>query len=478
MTTPRRVTKNTFFLFLGDGISRVLGLALIIFIARYLGDIGYGKYAFAFAFASLFLVLSDLGISALTIREVARDTSKAGKYIGSSVIIKAILSLGCLILIAIVINLMDYPQDTTLAVYIVGLALVFSSFNDFSRSIFRAFEKMEYEMVTKIAVSILALGLGLMVLLLGYGLVELVLMLLVARAFIFLASSAIVIRTFARPEFKLDPQFSKGLIKSAIPIGLSAVFVAIYFQIDSVMLSVMKGDAPVGWYNASYQLIMGFLFIPHAFTHVMFPLLSRYFRSSIDSLKFAYEKSFKYLLMLALPFSIGTTLVAHRIIFLLYGEGFANSVIVLQILAWAGSLIFLANLTGAVMISIDRQKTNMFIVGSGAVANIILNLILIPRYSFIGAASATVVTNLLVLSLGYRYVKRYLRGLPLSKICVKPLAAASIMGIIVYLLNANNFNLFVIIIGAAFLYGGILYLIKAFDADDLSLMKRAFRREV
>ncbi|HEX77191.1 MAG TPA: flippase [Dehalococcoidia bacterium] len=474
-SAARRVAINSSFLFLGDIVSRLLHLVLIIFIARELGDIGYGKYAFAFAFTSLFIIFSDFGLSILSIREIARDKSKASKYLSNVSIVKAILSLITFALIVIVINLMDYPQDTTQTVYIVGLIVVFSSFTQFFRSIFRAFERMEYEMMTRIVEETLVIGAGLTVLFLGYGLLELVSVILVARFLMSLFSLAIVIKRFTAPELSLDIPLAKQLIKAALPFGLMAIFLTIYFQIDSVMLSVMKGDAVVGWYNAAYQLVLALMFIPAAFIGSLYPLLSRYFKSSKDSLRITYEKSFKYLLILAIPLGIGTTLVADKVIALLYGAGFANSVIALQILVWAVSLIFLTSLAGHTMASIDKQWISVRNMGIGALLNIILNLLLIPPYSYIGAAVATVATELTIFVLYYHYLQRHLYRLPMHRVILKPLAAALIMGIIVYGFDFITTNVFIIVLGAILSYGVLLYLLRVFGPDEIRLIRDFYK---
>jgi O-antigen/teichoic acid export membrane protein len=91
------------------------------------------------------------------------------------------------------------------------------------------------------------------------------------------------------------------------------------------MLSLMKGDAAVGLYSAAYQLINALGFIPVAFTAALLPVLSRLHITGQDSLRFAYQKSFKYLLLVALPIAVATTLVADRIILGIYSSGFSEA---------------------------------------------------------------------------------------------------------------------------------------------------------
>ena len=478
MTTAKRIAKNSSFIFLGDAIGHILQLVLVVYLVRYLGAVTFGKYAFAFAFTSLFMILSDLGLSTLSIREIARDTSKAGEYLTNISITKFILSLITIVLIIVTINLMHYPQDTTLAVYIVGGVTVFTSFITSFRSIFRAFERMEYETITRIAERLLIFGSVLPILFLGYGLIEVVSAMLIAQALIFMFTLAIIIKKFTRPVLSFDFSLCKTLIKAALPFGLASVFTVIYFQTDTVMLSIMKGDAVVGWYRAAYGLVMGTLFIPGAVVGALYPVLSRYFTSSKDSLMVVYEKSFKFLLMLAVPLGIGTTLLADRIIIFLYGEEFAPSIIALQILIWVASILFIYSIVGYTLASINKQLVDTHITGISALLNVGLNLLLIPTYSYVGAGIASIVSQVFVFTCEFSYLQKKGYGFKVSKIVLKPLCAGLIMGLFIYGLGVMHINLFVIIIGAIVIYATCLYLLKVFDEKEMEMMRDVFKNKV
>lgn len=450
----------------------------MVFLARFLGDVQYGRYAFAFAFTALFLIVSDLGLSVLSVREIARVPQKASEYLTTISLTKLVFSLIMVGLIVMVINLMHYPKDTTTMVYIVALITVFTSFSSFFRAIFRAFERMEYEAMTVVAERVLVVGAALAVLLLGYGLVQVVSAMLVAQAVACLFTLVICVRKFARPRLTFDFSLSKRLVKAALPFGIAGVFAAIIFQTDTVMLSIMKGDAAVGWYNAAYRLVLGTLFIPAAFVSSIYPVLSRFFISAKDSLVMTYEKSFKFLATLAIPLGISTTLIAGKIIFLLYGVEFANSVIALQILIWAVSLMWVRAIIGYTLASIDRQIVDTRIASMCALLNVVLNLILIPRFSYIGAGIASVISQIVLFTLEFNYLQRHLRKINILKMFLKPLCAALIMGGVVYILNgilnATWVNLFVIIFSAIAIYGVFLYLFKAFDHQEIQLIRSVF----
>jgi O-antigen/teichoic acid export membrane protein len=474
MNTIQTIAKNTAVLFAANIITSILSLILVIYIARYLGAVGFGKYSFALVFTGFFGIITNLGMNELIIREVARDKSKASKYLGNVAIIRAILSIIALVLVVITINLMNYPEDTTTAVYIFALYTILLSVGNIFRVTFRAFEKMEYEAMINILVKGITVSLGLVVLFYGYGLIELAFVFLISSVFNLLFCFSICVKKFARPKLEIDLDFWKEAIKTSIPFSLSSIFIMIYWRIDTVMLSVMKGDAVVGWYNAAYNLVFAFEPIVFIFMSAVFPVMSKLFVSSTDSLKIAYEKSIKYLLIIGLPISVGMMVLADKIILFIYTDAFTSSIIALQILAWGVLLLFLYRPALYLLGSINKQKQMAFIGGMGAIGNIALNLLLIPKFSYVGAGIATIATESLVVVLYFYYSSKYLYKPPIHKIIIKPLIASLVMGIFVY--QFKGLNLILVIVFAAVLYFFVLYVIRTFSDEDIDLFKQILKR--
>ena len=410
MNTVRRVAKNTLSLASAEVITKLLAFVMVIFIARHLQDVGFGKYSFALAFASFFAIVSDLGLSTLTIREVARDKSLAGKYLGNILLVKFVLSFVSFLLVVVSINLMHYPPDTTLAVYIAGASVVVTSFNQFFISIFRAFEKMEYEALVRVVEKVVVFSLVMCLIYFGYGLIAIVSAFLISSVLSFLFSGLIVFKKFANPKFEVDFSFLKNAIKDALPFGLTAIFVVIYFRIDTVMLSVMEGDAVVGWYNAAYNIIAGLnAVIAGSIAGVSYPLMSRYFKTADGNLKKIYVQLLQVLFATGLFISIFVTIFSAEIIQILYGYEYSNSAMALKVLIWSFFIICISTISSTLLYSINKQKIVMIGTGLGAILNIVLNLILIPHYSLVGAAYATVVTELLGFIIYFYYSTKLLK---------------------------------------------------------------------
>jgi O-antigen/teichoic acid export membrane protein len=150
MNTIQTTAKNTSVLAISQVITSILGFFLLIYIARYLGEVGFGKYSFAVSFTTLFVIFADPGISNYIIREPARNKNLTNEYLTNVSIIKLLLSFLAFAFIVLTINLMDYPRDTTYAVYLFGFYMILTSFALTFRSIFQAFERMEYDAVVMV----------------------------------------------------------------------------------------------------------------------------------------------------------------------------------------------------------------------------------------------------------------------------------------------------------------------------------------
>jgi O-antigen/teichoic acid export membrane protein len=243
------------------------------------------------------------------------------------------------------------------------------------------------------------------------------------------------------------------------------------------MLSQMKNDEVVGWYNAAYRLILLLSFIPTAFFGAVFPIMSRFHVTSKEFLRFTHERSFKYLLILGVPIAVGTTLLANKIIMLIFGIEYYPSVIVLQILVWSTVFTFLGGVFGNLFQSVNKQMVIAWVLGSAAVLKVVLNLALIPGHSYTGASIATLVSGFVVLALSLVWSSRIGYGIPIKNtagIIVRVSVASAIMFVFVFYLR--NFYILALIPLAALLYFAVLYIIGGIDKEDKLLLRQIISR--
>lgn len=474
MRTVQKIAKNTGVIIIGDVLFKLTSLLVTIYLARYLGIVGFGKYNFVFAYLAFFNIITDLGLQQILVREMARSPSTAPKLMGNAYIIRTILTIFAIALAIVVITLMQYPVDTTLYIYIASFTLLFISFSDFYATIFQANLVMEYRVISKLIFKFLSAGLVFYLIFTRGTLTEIILVMVLSEMIKTLLHYYFS-RKFVKPVFTIDFTLWKRLFKESLPLAFTSVIWIIYIRIDVVMLSMMKGDVSVGLYSAAYKLSEPLSLIPAALVISLFPVMSASFKESKEKLINVYRLGLKYILIIMLPIAVGITFIADRAILLIYEHEFASSAFVLQILIWSvlfGSINYiLLNL----LVATDRQILNMWAMGVGAVMNVVLNLILIPIMSFTGAAITTVVTNVFICIIGFHFVSKYLQKIPVWKILVGPMTACIMMGGVLF--HFSNTNLLLLIFLAATTYFIVLLGLKVFDEDEWNIIKSVIRRK-
>jgi len=159
-------------------------------------------------------------------------------------------------------------------------------------------------------------------------------------------SFIICVREFVLPKIEIDWDFWKLTIKTALPFSLTIIIAGMFFNIDIIMLSTMKGNEFAGWYKAAINLLLFINTIAVSFVYAIVPIMSKLFISDKKILKTAIEKSSKYLFILALPISAGIFLLAGRIILFIYGTEFIHATIALRILCLYLPLRVISHVTG------------------------------------------------------------------------------------------------------------------------------------
>ncbi|MCE5213553.1 MAG: polysaccharide biosynthesis C-terminal domain-containing protein, partial [Methanobacterium sp.] len=239
---------------------------------------------------------------------------------------------------------------------------------------------------------------------------------------------------------------------------------------------VMVGNEAVGLYNAAYRLVLVFLFVPSVLNTAIFPAMSQFYINSKESLNVAYKKYFNYMAIIGIPLGIGTTLLADKIILLIYGAEFSNAVIALQILVWSAVIIFMSGAFARLLEASDKQMAITKIAAICAVFNIILNLIVIPKYGYVGASVITVLTEFLAFLFGLKIVGAMnYDQIPIKpKLLIKIAIASLVMSICIILLI--NWNLIFLIILSIILYFVTLVILKGFDKEDITLIRNILNK--
>lgn len=428
MSLKRNIVKSISFVALGEAVSNILSYFLIILIARSLGTEGLGIYSFAFAFVGLFVIFYDFGISTFYVKKISESRENSARYFGNYAALKLAFCIIAMLLPMASIIFLKRSIDVIIIVYLASISLFFQNYSYVARNAFQAYQAMHYDAIVRIIERTVAFGLGYFVLSAGYGLMAF-LYVLVFSNLLSLAASIMLLKKI-KLSFSLKADFSlwKNMLINSWPFWLTLIFMQLYFQIDTVMISFMKGYEATGLYNAAYKLISVMSRIPWVIIIVLFPVMSElYSKLSKELLRQVLEKGIHVMSLLSLPIIFGTAMLSDRIIAFIYKEGFSGSSLALQVLVWSTFFLFLSTFIGWFLNAIDRQKVFTYSTGASLLSNVAMNIILIPNYSYIGASIATLVTSIINFSLLYYFNSRYGYHVNIARIVAKPLISSVLM---------------------------------------------------
>lgn len=485
---PSRIAKNTAYLTLAFTAQKVLSFVYFAFIARFIGndETGIGKYVFALSFTTIFGIFIDFGMQSVLIREIAKEKSRAQAFLSTILTSKILIAFFVYIAAVATISFSGKDSLTQDLIVLTGIIMILDSFSLTLFAVFRGFQDLRFEAISTIIGKIIAIGVGVGSLYAGFGLRMLIVAVLCSSAFTFFYALYHVIKTLhIIPRIHFDAKVFRQIFAMALPFGIAGILINAYGYFDTVLLSYLAGDRYVGWYSVANKLPYALQFLPAAFAAAVFPAMSAYFVTSKDLLSRTFERSMFYLMIIAVPISVGSILLAEPLIAKVYGPVFGASVPALQILMAGLPFIFLNFPIGYLLNATNRQTKNTINIGITLVVSIILNLILIQQYNFIGASVTNLVSTVLLFSLGLWQVGRVIQYQKwiLLKVLLKAVVAAVGMAAIILIWKATGSLLktteFLSVIMISFLtYCGILLLLGGMNRQDFTKIYQAIAKKV
>ena len=444
------IKKNTFYLLVSRFISGGYQFFIMILIARHLGVSYFGIYTFSITIAGILGIVSDFGICQLMIREVAKDKDKANVYFLNGSIIKLLLNFFVFLIFYFLItgfHFFDY-KNTILLACVSSMLLVFTNFYI---SFFNAFEKMHITAALSGLQSILASSACLLILLLGLKNVNYFFIAhIIINIFMMVFSLLLTIKKISLKNFRTDFKFSFYLIKNAIPFGIFILAGMLYFQIDTVMLSVMKNQNAVGIYQAPFRLIMTLDIIPLLLSTAIYPTISKAFIESKDQALTYITKLLIKSLYIGLPIALSMSLLSKQIIIFGYGDQFSPSISTFAILSWIFPIRVCCHILGAALFATNCQNIRALATVLSAFFNIVLNLLLIPHYSYNGAAFASVVTSGFLAAFYFYSIQKEMKNTLIIRALAFLFISISLTSITVYFMKDGN--IYTSVVSASIVY--------------------------
>jgi O-antigen/teichoic acid export membrane protein len=388
------VARNTTAMLGGQTLIKVFGFIFSVYVVRRLGDVHFGRYAAALAYVAIFAMLTDLGTSALSVREMARKEEDIAWMVPDIVALRAILSLVVIAIVTLSAWLLGKAPDMVLGIFIASCGLLLYAFQGPLDSVMIAQERLDFSSAFRLLNQMVFMILGTILLLVGAGYIGLLFASLIGVLAMGLASAYVVRRVLRLHFERPNPRHWWPLLRASFPFGIAGAVGEFASRFDTVFMSFVLTDAAVGWYNVPYNLIMMMLLLAQSLSLSMYPTLVREYDSGRGSIQNTVQRTLRYLLLLSLPIAVGGMLLADRIIVLLYGQDFASAIPVMQILVWTLPSMFLAEILGRTSSTLHLEKKAARISIINALIGVALNVALIPGLGVVGAAIAMLITRL------------------------------------------------------------------------------------
>lgn len=419
MVLSQKIAFNTLVQIVSKITTVVFGLLTTILLTAYLGREGYGDYMYVISLVVIFGAFADWGTATIGVREAAREGEGQGRLLANVIFVRFVLAFLAalfLILASFFIPLQTVNQTLVRQGILLGslILILFATKASFG-VVFQTKLQMEKLAVADILASFLILLLTWLFIYLNQGLLMLLSAIILA-SLVGVTVAAILARRTVKFDFRFDKKFIKKLIVESLPMGAVLLLFTVDNKIDTVMLGSIKGSGSVGIYAIAYRVYDVLVLGAAYFMNALLPVLSRQAEKNKGSgVVGIYQKAFDVLLLMALLVVFFTWFLAPLIVKILTQQRyleFADSVLVLRILSIALFLAYFNHLTGYTIVALGKQRPYFFVALFGLVFNVIANLVVIPIWSYQGAALVTACTEGLLLLITTIFIFRLLGIIP------------------------------------------------------------------
>jgi len=462
----RRLAQNTVWSFIAGLLARTANVVLFIIVSRLAGPGEAGILTIGFSYLAITGRFAAWGLDQILIRDVAKDTSQSGRYFVNFGLLRLMLASLSAVGIGALVSFGAYPAADTYAIWLLLFNVWPEGILNLSQAVFIAHERLSFVALFGAIVGGGKLAFGVLALLWGFGITGVLWAMLLANILAALVSIVVASRILGLQRESFDQYFCMQQLAKAAPFVLIAGSYILDNQADTVLLSFQMPKDALGWYGASTAILVGVSLLPQAYRDAVFPTLSRAFASGFTTLDYMYRRSMKYMLIAAVPITLGLMLLAEPVLVLIYGERFAAAAPSLQVLSIAVGIQFVMVLQNRLLVIANQQRLLSIYILLGLIINALGNLLVVPYMGIAGAATARVCSNILVYTLSYRLINRVVHPFRMGTIWIRPLLAAVVMMATLWYLS--DWMVIPRIVLGAVIYIILLLLLRTFSREEIA----------
>lgn len=397
--------KNISYQSVAQTLPKALMFLFVMYLARTLGGVEYGKYEFALSIGYLIGIFFELGGNMILTKHVARDFYSSIYY---ALKIRVASILITLLIFYSALYLSGFYEDTRQYIIYASLGIAFSSLMNLYFAFFRGANNMKYEAIVLLIQKVLFIGLALILMQsenTGAGV-------LLAFMFSMLAGFAVILLIFRNKEKEyLSKDRKEGIrfkvyMKDVLSLALVEIFATLYFRLNQVFLEYFRGFGEVSIYGAAYRLIEVFTAIPSILLIALFPSFARLAEKDLDEFRMQFSRLIKYLFGLGI-FAAVICWFGGEYFFRLLGNDYSRSHIVLRYLSFPLIFIFPNYLVTQGLIALNKNILFAKILFTALILNVIISLILVPQMGAAGSAISIGICEVMIFITGFSFIRKY-----------------------------------------------------------------------
>jgi O-antigen/teichoic acid export membrane protein len=371
-------------------VTAVLAMVTLIVISHLLGATALGEWRFAVAVTGYLLVVSDAGLSAFAVREIARDHSLTPRLGWPVVVVQAAIAgiLYALLIAGLLLSGMSGRAFAVVAV--LGLSAFVHALG--IGHVFSAYERMPTIALISVTSAVTATCLGLGALAATHQLVWLAVVPLAVGVVTNIVLLRLGRRSFDLPFALPTREATVALLRSGAPFLVAGIATQLIFSADAILIEIFRGAHELGIYAAGYAVPAQLLILTGPLMAAVYPRLSSHGSAGSPELTATIAGVLGFLM---LPLALGGAAVSDQLVRLLYGPGFHRSAVILAIAMSLPAIGAFNSVVGQALAARNRQHTVMRVALLTAAFNVVANIALLPTVGIVGAAAAVAAAEVL-----------------------------------------------------------------------------------
>lgn len=390
-----KIFENISWLLLDRAIRMFIGLFVGIWLARYLGPSEFGQLSFAVAFVSLFAVISTMGLNSIVVRDLVQRPSESNETLGAAFAIQFVggtLATTFAIIVASVIQ----PDDSQITLFIVVLSfsLLFKP-TEVIKYWYESQVRSRYVVWIESVVILASAAAKVLMILIGAELLSFIWLALIEAGMI--GFGLVLIYLYQEPRtarWRVSLRRIGVMLEESWPLILSGVAIIIYMRTDQIMIGKIIGDEPVGVYSAALRISELWYMLPIIISGSAVPVLVGLYEQDADAYFRKLQNYFGYMFAYSAVVGAAVSIFSPWIIGGLFGSAYLDAVSILRIHVWTGVFVGMGVLSGHWFLLMGLSNHLLYRTLIGSIVNVSMNYFLIPRFGGVGAAWATLVSQL------------------------------------------------------------------------------------